>query len=91
VSVNGGYQNGFNSQSNHDAGSKGATVGDLSKISELVDAKALAKLWKVPVSWVRNGTCERASDPIPCVRLGRYVRFDLRSEKLAAWLQRRKT
>ena len=30
--------------------------------------------WAVPVSWVRESA---RSGAIPCVRLGRYVRFDL--------------
>jgi len=43
---------------------------------EVVDAIELAQRWRVPVSWIREQTRDRASDPLPCVRLGRYVRFE---------------
>ena len=40
----------------------------------LLDAKAIAERLGVPESWVRESA---RSGAIPCVRLGRYVRFDL--------------
>ena len=42
---------------------------------EVVDASELAQRWRVPVSWIREQTRNRAADPLPCVRLGRYIRF----------------
>jgi excisionase family DNA binding protein len=48
----------------------------------LIDASDVAERLGVPVSWV----CESArSGAIPCVRLGRYVRFDLAD--VEAWLE----
>lgn len=47
----------------------------------LVDAKAVADLLDVPVSWVREQT---RSGAIPTVELGRYRRYDL--DKVRAWL-----
>jgi excisionase family DNA binding protein len=47
----------------------------------LVDAKAVAELLGVPVSWVREQTRAGA---IPHVRLGRYVRFD--EAAVRAWV-----
>ena len=48
----------------------------------LLDAKDVAKLLNVPASWVlehaRAGT-------IPCIRLGRYVRFD--GADVFAWVE----
>jgi hypothetical protein len=38
----------------------------------LVDARAIAELLGVPISWVRDHT---RSDEIPHVPLGRYVRY----------------
>jgi hypothetical protein len=35
----------------------------------------LGKRWNLPESWVRDGVRKRSGDPIPCVRLGRYVKF----------------
>lgn len=39
----------------------------------LLNAKQLASRLSVPVSWVYQRS---ATDGIPCVRVGRYVRFD---------------
>jgi hypothetical protein len=50
----------------------------------------LAELWNPPVSWLKEYSRSRCSDPIPCYRLGRYVRVDPQSPELAAWLARRK-
>jgi excisionase family DNA binding protein len=48
----------------------------------LLDAKAIAERLGVPESWVREAA---RSGAIPCVRLGRYVRFDLTD--VEAWLE----
>lgn len=55
---------------------------------ELIDAPELAARWRVPTSWVRNHTRARTprEERIPCVRLGRYVRFEWGSPRLAEWL-----
>jgi len=58
---------------------------------EVLDASELAKRWHVPESWVREQTRNRAADPLPCVRLGRYVRFEWDSPKLVAWWAKRRT
>lgn len=57
---------------------------------EVVDASELAQRWRVPVSWIREQTRNRAADPLPCVRLGRYIRFEWESPKLIAWLDKRR-
>jgi hypothetical protein len=58
----------------------------------LIDAAELAKLLRVPESWVRNRTRARTpvAERIPCVRLGRYVRFAWGSPSLQAWLERQR-
>jgi excisionase family DNA binding protein len=48
----------------------------------LLDATELAERWSVPTSWVREAT---RAGKIPCVRLGRYVRY--RAETCDAWLE----
>ena len=47
----------------------------------LLTADEVAELLAVPVSWVREST---RSGAMPCVRLGRYVRFEL--AEVEAWL-----
>jgi hypothetical protein len=60
--------------------------------AELIDAAELAARWRVPVSWVRNHTRARtpSEERIPCVRLGRYVRFEWGSARLAEWLEKKR-
>ena len=48
----------------------------------LLDALEVAEWLGVPVSWVRESA---RSGAIPCVRLGRYVRFDLADVEV--WLE----
>lgn len=55
---------------------------------ELIDAEELAqRLGGLPVSWVRSRTRGRTSDEIPCVRFGRWVRFDWNSPELHKWIR----
>ena len=48
----------------------------------LLTADEVADLLAVPVSWVREST---RSGAMPCVRLGRYVRFELAA--VEGWLE----
>lgn len=60
-------------------------------VHEVLDSAELAKRWKVPVTWIREQTRSRASDPLPCVRLGRYTRFEWQSPALTKWWAARRT
>jgi hypothetical protein len=55
---------------------------------ELIDAAELARRWRVPRSWILDRTRTRTpeAERIPCVRLGRYVRFRWDSPELNDWL-----
>ena len=59
---------------------------------ELIDSAALAVRWRVPESWIRNHTRNRTPkvDRIPCIRLGRYVRFEWGSLRLQQWLEKQR-
>jgi hypothetical protein len=59
---------------------------------ELVDSAELANRWKVPESWIRNHTRARTpkEERIPCIRLGRYVRFEWGSPQLSEWLAKKR-
>jgi len=59
---------------------------------ELIDAVELASRWRVPESWVRSHTRPRTpkDERIPCIRLGRYVRFRWGSGELEHWLNGRR-
>jgi len=53
---------------------------------EMIDSVELAKRLTVPESWVRDRTRSFASDPIPHLKLGRYVRFRWGSREMESWL-----
>jgi hypothetical protein len=56
---------------------------------EVIDSTELAKRLNVPETWVRSWTnAKRTSDPIPHLRLGRYIRFPWGSTELREWLNR---
>jgi hypothetical protein len=59
---------------------------------ELIDSAELAERWRVPESWIRNRTRARTpkEERIPCVRLGRYVRFEWGSVPLSEWLAKKR-
>jgi excisionase family DNA binding protein len=52
----------------------------------LIDAEAAAQLLGVPETWVRE---KARLGRLPCIRLGRYVRFD--PDELIAWARARKS
>jgi hypothetical protein len=56
----------------------------------LLTPQQLADRLVVPVTWIREKTRERArvrdEDPLPVVRLGKYVRFDW--HEVQEWLKR---
>jgi excisionase family DNA binding protein len=61
--------------------------------SVLLTPEELAVRLAVPPSWVREKTRERARirdrDPLPVVRLGKYVRFSWPA--VQAWLERQRS
>jgi hypothetical protein len=56
----------------------------LVKAEDILTPEELAARLKVPDSWVYEKTRGRCRNPIPCLPLGRYVRFNWTS--VAAWL-----
>jgi hypothetical protein len=58
---------------------------------EIIDSEELAKRWSVPESWVRDQVRRRAQDPLPHVRLGKYIRFEWGSPELETWWGCRRT
>ena len=71
---------------------RGSQVGSVAGGQyELIDSPELAKCWNVPESWVRDCVRNRSGDTIPCVRLGRHIRFEWGSPELVAWYERRKS
>jgi hypothetical protein len=60
---------------------------------EIIDSAELAQRWCVPESWVRSATRERTprDQRIPCIRFGRYVRFEWGSPSLEEWLKKQRT
>lgn len=56
----------------------------------VIESEELARRWNVPESCIRDSVRARSGDPIPCVRMGRYVLFEWGSPELQAWFERRK-
>ena len=58
----------------------------------LLTPAALAERLAVPETWIREKCRQRAqardADPLPCVPLGKYVRFDWND--VLAWIERQK-
>ena len=54
------------------------------KAEDIITPEELAARLKVPDSWVYEKTRGRCRNPIPCLRLGRYVRFNW--VDVATWL-----
>lgn len=46
------------------------------KAEDVLTPEELAARLKVPESWVYEKTRARCRNPMPCLRLGRYIRFD---------------
>ena len=46
------------------------------KPEDILTPEEVAARLKVPESWVYEKTRARCRNPMPCLRLGRYVRFD---------------
>lgn len=69
----------------------GSEKPSLTQRFELLTAEGLAQRLCVPPSWIREQTRSRSldGDPLPHLRLGRYVRFQWGSPELEAWLRRR--
>jgi excisionase family DNA binding protein len=68
---------------------EGVTLSEFAPdLSQLLTVQEVAKLLKVPVSWVYEHTRTRSGDRIPGIRLGKYWRFQERD--ISAWIARRR-
>lgn len=64
-------------------------ISSLNALSiEIIDSKELASRWHLPESWVRDRVRTRSDDPLPHVKVGRYVRFEWGSPELVEWWAR---
>ncbi len=52
---------------------------------EKIKPEELARRWQVPKTWVYERTRDRCDDPIPHVKLGKYVRIEWGSPELDRW------
>ncbi|MGH9438155.1 MAG: hypothetical protein ACRD22_09725 [Terriglobia bacterium] len=55
---------------------------------EIIDSKELAQRLRLPESWIRDRVRARSDDPLPHVKIGRYVRFEWASPELVEWWAR---
>jgi excisionase family DNA binding protein len=56
---------------------------------EMLTPEELAARLKVRKSWIFEKTRRRAQDPLPCIRVGRYVRFSWAD--VTRWLEKHST
>ncbi len=55
-------------------------------MAEIIDSAELGRRLGLPESWVREHVRQRVADRIPCLRFGKYVRFDWHSDELRKWI-----
>jgi hypothetical protein len=58
-------------------------------VPELISLDELAARWQISAKKLRRACGARHSDPLPCIRIGYTVRFNLNDPRLAEWLERR--
>lgn len=54
--------------------------------SQILTLAELAERLKVSERWVYEKSRRRCQNPLPCIRIGRYLRFDWL--EVSAWLRR---
>lgn len=52
--------------------------------NDILRPDELARRLKVPESWIYEKTRTRCQNPLPCLRIGRYIRFDWKA--VVEWL-----
>lgn len=55
----------------------GKSYTNLVNPADIITPEELADRLKVPENWVFEKTRARCENPIPCLRIGRFIRFDL--------------
>ncbi len=70
----------FRGETQHDA-----TGEEERDDSHLLTVQNVAELLQVPVSWVYKHAGPQCSNPLPCIKLGKYLRF--RSTDIMAFLK----
>jgi predicted DNA-binding transcriptional regulator AlpA len=71
----------FRGETQHDA-----TGGEERDDNQLLTVRDVAEFLQVPVSWVYKHAGPRCPNPLPCMKLGKYLRF--RSTDIMAFLGR---
>jgi excisionase family DNA binding protein len=61
----------------------------LDSLSEILTPEEVAELLRVSSSWVHEKTRRRAKNPLPVLRVGRYIRF--RRSDVISWLDSTRT
>jgi excisionase family DNA binding protein len=72
----------------HAAPQHAATGGEERDAGHLLTVHEVAKLLRVPVSWVYGRLRKRSTEQLPGYRVGKYWRFQ--EEEIIAWVKRQK-
>ena len=59
------------------------------KVPELITLAELSTRWQISAKKLRRACGNRHSDPLPCIRIGHEIRFNMNDARLAEWLERR--
>lgn len=54
-------------------------------MKEFLTVNELSELLKIPKSWIYSRTRIKDKNSIPCIRIGKYVRFD--ESEVLEWLK----
>lgn len=57
-------------------------------LRKFLKAEELGELFGVRTRWIYDNVMPNSSDPIPHIRLGKYIRFNPDCPKFKAWLER---
>lgn len=54
-----------------------SALGANCTVEQLLTVREVSEILQVPVSWIYDHTRPGCSNPLPCLKLGKYVRFQV--------------
>lgn len=63
-------------------------MNNIQSLRKFLSPDELAGLFAVRARWIYDNVAPHSHDPIPHIRLGKYIRFNPDCPKFKAWLER---